>query len=222
VERIYGHGAATFQSPDLERPALRDDLFAEEVWRMLGLSPGQLVAAGAAGGAVVGGGIDAAVGGATFLAGTVIGALSGGGAALWSVGRRFARAKPLGAAGLLKTAQSTWSGGRTYRIGPHQGPAFPWVLLDRALVHYRAVARHTHARRDAVNLGECSESVVGGLPVAERTALQKLFRELRRRPNDVPRKVRDGLVEHVEALLRPLDPTPPAGEPVTRGADGRR
>lgn len=180
---------------------------------MLGLSPGQLVAAGTAGGAMVGGGIDAAVGGASFLAGTVIGALSGGSAALWSVGRRFARARPLagGVAGVWQSARRTWSGSRVYRIGPHQGPAFPWVLLDRALLHYKSVASHTHARRDAVELPEpgADGGLVAELPAPERAAISKVVRDVRRHAgDDVPRRLRDRLHAHVLVLLERLDPSP--------------
>lgn len=209
IEQLYAHRVVTWRTADLDRPALRDDLFAEEVWRVLGLTPGQLVAAGAVGGAAVGGTIDAFVGGASFLAGTVIGAATGGGAALWSVGRRFARAHPVGpgVAGLWRGAQRYWSGGRTYRIGPHRGPAFPWVLLDRALVHYRSVATLTHARREAVELPAASgDGVVSTLGAGERTALERIFRALRRQSGEVPRRLRDELHGRMHALLRGLDP----------------
>ncbi|MBN2361330.1 MAG: DUF3482 domain-containing protein, partial [Deltaproteobacteria bacterium] len=84
VEGIYAHHRGAWNSAEVARPVFDRDLFAQEAWRLLGLSPKQLVAAGAVGGAVVGGSIDAAVGGASFMTGTLIGTLLGGGAALYS------------------------------------------------------------------------------------------------------------------------------------------
>jgi hypothetical protein len=94
--------------------------------------------------------VDAAVGGASFMAGAVAGGAIGGGAALYGVGRRLARVRqvfPGGVLGFVLGAQRTVAGARRFRIGPHAQPNFPWVLLDRALLHYDAVARCAHARR---------------------------------------------------------------------------
>jgi small GTP-binding protein len=223
VEALYGHRAAVFEEAALARPVLEQDLFAEETWRVLGLSPGQLVAASALAGATVGGALDVAVGGASFLAGTVLGGAVGGGAALYGVGRRFARVRPVGPGGLpslLLDARRLVSGERRFRIGPHAQPNFPWVVLDRALLHYAAVARRTHARRGAVALPEGARSgVVASLPGAERRDLEALFRKLRRSAPDAPRSLRDALERAVARILARVDPLPgePAPEGVGRG-----
>jgi hypothetical protein len=152
---------------------------------------------------VVGGGIDAVVGGASIFAGTVLGGVLGGGAALWSVGRRFARASGGGLVSTLRDAQRYLEGGRMVRIGPHRGPAFPWVLLDRALVHYRSVATLTHARRGTVTLPrDEGAGVVTRLGAVERARLERVFHRVRRQSADG----RDELVERVGALLEGLDP----------------
>jgi hypothetical protein len=213
VEALYGHTAAVFEEAALARPVLEQDLFAEETWRLLGLSPAQLVAASAVAGATVGGAIDAAVGGASILAGTVLGGAVGGGAAAWQVGRRFARVRPAGPAGipaLLLDARRLLSGDRRFRIGPHAGPNFPWVVLDRALLHYAAVVRRTHARRGRVALPEGARpGVVADLAAAERRELDAVFRRLRRAAPDPPRALRDRLERAVAGVLERIDPVPP-------------
>ena len=71
------------------------DLFADTSWNLLGLSTWQLVRAGAIGGAAVGGAVDLSTGGASFLTGTVIGALVGGASAYYG-GRQAAQIRILG------------------------------------------------------------------------------------------------------------------------------
>jgi hypothetical protein len=213
VEALYGHGQAVLQESALARPILERDLFAEETWRVLGLSPAQLVGASALAGATAGGALDAAVGGASFLAGTLLGGALGGGAAAWSVGRRFARARPAGPAGrlpsLLLDARRFVSRERTFRIGPHAGPNFPWVVLDRALLHYAVVVRRTHARRGAAAVPEGARSgVVSDLSAGERRALEAIFRRLRRAAPEVPRAVRDALEREILRAVERIDPVP--------------
>jgi hypothetical protein len=215
IERLFGHAEARFEAAGLERPVFEQDLFAEDAWNELGLTPGQIVAAGTLAGATVGGAVDAAVGGASVLAGTVVGGVVGGGSALYRVGRRFARARvvgPPGVAGLLLNARRYWQGAKRVRVGPHAQPNFPWVLLDRALLHYDAVARRTHARRGAIAVGGGERAgVVAELARGERGELERLFRALRKGFEDPPREPRDGLERALARVLARVDPVP--GEP---------
>jgi len=211
VEALYAHRAARFEETVLDRPVYRKDLFAEETWKLLGLAPGQLLAAGAVAGAAVGGTVDVMVGGASFLAGTLLGGALGGATALYGLGRRLARARRIrgGAAGLLADVKRTWSGAPRYRIGPHADPNFPWILLDRALLHFDAVARRTHARRGAIPLeGGERAGVVSRLARGERRELEAIFRRLRREPADPPRELLGALERTVGRLLRHVDPVP--------------
>src|SRR5690606_27424267 len=57
------------------------DLFSESTWSRLGLSRAQLVATAAAGGALAGGAVDLSVGGASFMAGALVGGIAGGASA---------------------------------------------------------------------------------------------------------------------------------------------
>jgi len=211
VEALYGHREARFEEAGLAAPVFQQDLFAEEAWRLLGLSPAQLVAAGALAGAAVGGALDAAVGGASVLAGTLLGGVAGGGGALYGVGRRFARARPIGPAGvpgLLLEARRFFSAARRFRVGPHAQPNFPWVVLDRALLHYDLVARRTHARRGAIAVdpGGARAGLVAGFARDERAELEKLFRRLRRAFLDPPRELRDRVERAVARILARIDP----------------
>jgi len=216
VEKLYRHGEARFEDKSLERPVFQQDLFAEETWKLLGLAPAELLAAGALAGAALGGAVDLMVGGASFMAGSAIGGAVGGATALVGLGRRFARVRPVGpsgAAGWLLAARRYWQGGRRFRIGPHAQPNFPWVLLDRALLHYDAVVRRTHARRGviAAEEGSARTGIVADFARAERRELDELFRRIRRSADDPPRELRDDLERLVARVLQRIDPLP--GEP---------
>jgi len=71
---------------DVDLPAhsiVNEDLFSKKAWRVLGLSPWHLAAAGAAGGGLVGANIDLA------LAGHSLGAFTAIAGAFWAAGRQF-------------------------------------------------------------------------------------------------------------------------------------
>jgi hypothetical protein len=200
VEAIYRHSGLTWEASELAPPVWGQDLFAEATWKALGLTPGQLLALYTAAGAAVGGGLDAAVGGASLLAGTVLGALGGVGFWAWQAGQRMARATT--ASGIAGALRAGVHGSRRHRIGPHKHPNFPWVLLDRALLHYRAVLLRTHARRDAVRLDDAApgQGVVSRLDDAERKAMERLFTRLRRGGAASAETVRTELAARVLAL----------------------
>jgi GTPase Era involved in 16S rRNA processing len=168
VEEAYGH--REIQRREETFSSIADqDLFSVEHWVLWGLRRRQLVATGAAGGALVGGALDAAVGGASLMLGALFGAAAGGAAALWSSFR-------------LATAriQGLPLGGRELRCGPTRNRNFPWVLLGRALHHNARLAGRTHADRGALEL-----EAAGGPSWAERiepsrrSALERIFGRLR-------------------------------------------
>jgi GTPase Era involved in 16S rRNA processing len=213
IEALYAHGEVRFEDAALERPVFQQDLFAEETWRLLGLGPAELVAAGTLAGAAVGGAVDLMVGGASVMAGTAIGGAVGGATALVGLGRRFARVRPVGPGGLtgwFLAARRYWEGGRRFRIGPHAQPNFPWVLLDRALLHFDCVARRTHARRGTIAISEGTgrAGIVGDFARAERRDLEDLFGRIRRSSGDPPRELRDGLERAVSRILGRFDQLP--------------
>ena len=222
IEGLYRHSEVRFEGAALERPVFQQDLFAEETWKLLGLSPAELVAAGTLAGAAVGGALDLMVGGASVMAGTAIGGAVGGATALVGIGRRFARVRPVGPGGLagwMIAARRYWEGGRRFRIGPHAQPNFPWVLLDRALLHYDGVARRTHARRGTIAVagGDGRAGIVADFARAERRELEEVFRKVRRSAGDPRRELRDDLERAVARILMRIDPV--SGESPERAVD---
>jgi hypothetical protein len=228
VERLYGFAPGAFEAGALEAPVWRRDLFAEDTWTLLGLSPRQQVVAAAVAGAATGLAADAAVGGASLGAGAAIGAAVGAGAAAWNLSKRRIRAHEAGALGAARRAvDALLATSRTTRlvIGPHEGPSFPWVLLERAALHHAAVAARSHARRgaDALPPGGPTATTASAGPAgpprrddATIQALEPLFRRLRRNHQD-PGAEAAALAPQVEQLLArrtplPGDPAPPSHE----------
>jgi hypothetical protein len=135
MSRLYKHNI--FQ-PTLPGPAiLREDLFTEKTWQLLGLNRRQIVAAAAVLGAGAGVKLDLVFGHLTFGLFTVTGAALAA-AATWLKGENMARAK----------VKHLKLGGVQVVVGPNTNPQFPFVLLDRALLYYRSTINWAHARRD--------------------------------------------------------------------------
>lgn len=198
VEEIYRHAAIERRESDLERPVFDRDLFADTSWNLLGLSTWQLVRAGAIGGAAVGGALDLTTGGASFLAGSVIGALLGG-ASAYLGGRRAAQVRILG----------QQMGGRTLRVGPIRNLNFPWILLDRALLHFCSVTGRAHARRDTLVLEHGSpepggKGLVAELDDAVRRRIGDIFTKIRDADEAVPDALRVALQDELEKLLEQM------------------
>lgn len=210
VERLYHHAVA-WHEQQIDRPVFESDLFAERTWDALGLTDGQVLAVTTGAGAVTGGAIDAAVGGLSFLAGTAIGAAVGLVGGLTRLGRRYASAGPAEKLGALGRSLGR-DAGKPWRIGPHQNPNFGFVLLDRALLHYRAVAGRAHARQDPPAL-DGGDRISAGLPLDQRRALGGLFDRLRREHADIARETRESLHERIRALVDGLDPAGPGADP---------
>lgn len=187
VEQAYGHREIERREEDAL--LLDPDLFSVEHWVLWGLRRRQLVATGAAGGALVGGALDAAVGGASLLLGAVLGAAAGGAGALWS-SLRLEKARIQGLA----------LGGRELRCGPTRNPNFPWVVLGRALHHHARLAGRTHADRRALALDPSGAAPVWADRIGRdrRAALERCFARLRDGDADPAR------AEELAALLGPV------------------
>ena len=216
VEELYHHHRARWSYHELPEPSLEEDLFSEATWRLFGLSPKQLLLLYLAAGAAVGTGIDAALGGATLLTGTLIGGLTGVGLWAYQAGQRLASATRSG--GFWAGLRASWVGARRFHIGPHTHDNFPWIVLDRGLLHYRAVVQRTHARRDLQALDDlqAGQGLVSALPAQERARLNRLFAAIRkRRRDDVSPKLQAELrlrvAARVDELLGGLGGEPIAG-----------
>jgi hypothetical protein len=173
-------------------PLVTDDLFSDGTWLRLGLDRAQLATTGLIGGALVGGWLDAATGGATFLAGALIGGAVGG-LSGWLVKKPLSRV----------SIQGLKLGGRMLGIGPMRNPQFPWIALDRALLHQRAVSGRAHARRDDLALeGEGDRpGIVAGLPLSTRRVLESYFGKIKKARDP---ELREALTVEMARLVEEL------------------
>jgi hypothetical protein len=68
-------------------------------------------------------------------------------------------------------------------MGPATNPRFAWMLVDRALVHYRAVRSRSHARRDVLNVEtaakeDAKSGIAAALPPETRGALDGVLQRI--------------------------------------------
>jgi hypothetical protein len=189
VQGLYRH--RSLKREEAVADLLGADIFTREGWELFGLSRTQLMVSGALSGAVVGGGLDALVGGASLLLGSGIGALIGGASVVFG-SDQLAKVKVLGQT----------LGGRMLQAGPVQAPNFPWVLLGRAWVHHQVVAERNHARREVMSLAIAGEDHrMDRLPDALRRELAGAFKTLSAEPDDAAARRQLGvLVDRVLAL----------------------
>ncbi len=173
VEEIYRHDELD-RSGDRAFELLDEDLFSESAWKMFGLTRTQLATRMALWGAAAGAGVDLFVGGASFFLGAAIGGAAG--AAMGFFGLE-SLSKVWGSRSALGKALLPDVGGHFVGIGPVKSPRFAWVLLDRALVHQRAVADRSHARRDGFTAGDQPVGIVANLPKDVRDRLDAALRD---------------------------------------------
>ncbi|MFP4381633.1 MAG: DUF3482 domain-containing protein [Candidatus Sumerlaeia bacterium] len=180
VEDLYHHRRVKRQESDIE--FVTDDLFDEDTWLRLGLDRNQLAATGMIGGALIGGGVDAAAGGATFLTGALIGGAIGG-VSGWLSKKSLSKIK----------IQGVRMGGKQLSIGPMKNPQFPWVALDRALLHHNIISHRPHARQDELEIATDSKrpGIAADLPASTRrsidTCLNRLKKALDRETDEAQR-----------------------------------
>ena len=193
IEALYRHHR--LQRSEGALALIEADLLDKDQWRLMGLSAAQLASAGAAAGALAGGVLDASVGGTSFLTGTILGAAVGSVSALWGA-QSLAKVRVLGAP----------LGGRTLKVEAPTGVQFPFVLLDRALLHWRLVAGRAHARRDALDIAQdgTEAGIVQQLTSAERRSLVRLFGQIRRHQAGVDDGDRRTLIRSIRQLAPDL------------------
>ena len=191
VNAIYGHGRVRWREEAVHRAAFDDDLFDPQNLKRLGQPPGRLLAAYTAAGGAVGGVVTAGSGGVDLGSGALVGAVSGFVLGVSRLGERLVQ-------GRLK-ADGQWS------VGPIRHPNFPWVALDRALLHLEAVSNRAHARQDDPRLEE-REGFAHSLPKHLFTALNDVFARIRKRPGDVPVACRQELERRVAEVVERFAP----------------
>lgn len=168
VQEIYHH--AGLQIEESADSHLAEDVFSERSFSIFGLSAKQLAVTGAASGALLGGAVDAALGGASLMLGAGIGAAIGA-IGTMAGARRFAKVEVLGQR----------LGGYELRIGPFADPNLPWVVLGRAILHLKLVAERNHARREALVIdAQQGEHLADAMDSNQRRTLDALFKRIRR------------------------------------------
>ena len=168
VETIYGFDDLDREEADMA--LLETDLLSQESWLAFGLKKRDLMVAGAAGGALAGGVVDASLLGASFLVGSLVGGVVGG-ALGYFTSDKLADVKimrqPLG--------------GQRVRYGPTKNAQFPFVLLNRAILHHAVVAGRTHAQRGTLQIADSGSAPASvTYPDGVTAELTRLFGRLRR------------------------------------------
>ncbi len=195
IEALYHHTRLRRQEDVLS--LFDEDLFAQRTWLVFGLGPRKLLATGAVGGAATGAWVDAHLGGATLLAGTLLGA--GIGAALgWWTADKLVRVR----------VKHVPLGGNLVAAGPTRNRDFPHVVLNRARYHHFLVARRNHAVQGEFAVHGETAAGMPALPGAEVNEFERLFQRLRR--GGEAAAVAQTLSERIEAVFTRDD----AGEAV--------
>lgn len=198
IAEQYGHaGLQTHEREVEDDELLADDLFSESSWVLFGLQKKHLIMAGAAGGAATGGVIDASVGAASFLTGTLIGAIVGGGLGWYSAGRV---AKIPIKSRMLRSS----FGGRRLTCGPIRNVNFPFVVLGRARYLHGLIANRNHAVQGVLKLQYDDEDTgrLNPLTGEEARALSRVFSRLGKARGDGEQV--QVLVEKLTNLIAPL------------------
>ncbi len=138
IRKLYKH--TKWQKTLEEHPVRSSDLFADETIRALGMTSRQLAVATALVGATIGGSIDAAVGGTSFLIGTVMGGTAGALAGYFSTPTLMEVKVP----GLLSLVLP--SSDKRIQVQAVDNPNFVAVILDWMLLYCHEAMRWSHAR----------------------------------------------------------------------------
>jgi hypothetical protein len=189
IEQLFNFSRIERKEHEFIKPIYEKDLFAEETWQFLGQPRWVLIMLGTLAGGALGGAVDIKTAGFSGFLATPIGMLLGAASAAGATaGEPEAKIKGANLAG------------RTVAIGPHKDPNFPWVILDRALLHFRALLARTHAVRDAMNVeGKEKIGLVQGMESADMLTLGKIMGKIKK--SDNPEKYRDQLVQALKPIV---------------------
>jgi len=133
---LFKHNIFNYTLP--EHSILREDLFNEKTWQLLGLTSKQFMILGTLGGAAVGASIDVAALGHGLGLFTALGTIAGTVGAIAGRSRLSADASFLG----VKIA------GPQILIGPAENISLLFVLVNRAMLYYQQSINWAHGRRD--------------------------------------------------------------------------
>ncbi len=190
IEGIYEHHTVERREAVFE--LIDTDLFSKGTWLIFGLSKKQLITTGAISGAMLGTGVDLAVGGTSLLAGAALGTVIGGATALFT----YDRLADVQVHGLPL-------GGSELRAGPSKNLNFPYVVLGRALFHHHCIRNRSHAQRGELVLEEAKmASSANAISESRRRQLERCFTQLRKNgESDSSGKFREQLTQMVDEIM---------------------
>lgn len=197
IRQLFRHRRDNWTLPN---PVVTD-LFSKQVWRCLGLSKPQLLAAGSALGAVVGGTADVAVGGASLFFGAFVGAVSGAVLSWLSADRAVKVQLPELRMGPIRIRNRPLGGIHAQAsVDPQSN--LVWILIDRAWLYLNAASSWSHGRRhDPVPIAPSPDQKQGlsfTLSGSERARITR-FIGLLRKPSLNPAKL-DTAERHLHHL----------------------
>ena len=139
LSALYAHHNVQHQRAHI--PLDYPDLFDQGYWYLFGLTRQKLVALSAGAGAAAGGIVDLGLGGASFMAGAVLGGITSAAASFYATAHPE---KP--------RLHKIPLGGKQLTIGPVKNLQFAFVLLGRAICYQQAIAQHSYANRQALRV----------------------------------------------------------------------
>ncbi|MEA2083202.1 MAG: GTPase/DUF3482 domain-containing protein [Thermodesulfobacteriota bacterium] len=141
IRKLFKH--TQWQKKLKEHPVRSGDIFSEETIKALGMTRWQLTIATALVGGAIGGSIDAVVGGASFLTGTLAGTAGGALAGYFSTPTLVEVEIPNRLISMMLP-----SSGKKIQVKAVDNPNFVAVILDWMLLYCHEAMRWSHARRN--------------------------------------------------------------------------
>jgi hypothetical protein len=188
-------------------PAVAEDLLETSHWKFLDIQQRWAITGGAAAGALIGGTIDASVGGASFLLGTAIGT-GVGGLVGWIGSYKLPQVSvdvptPFGGTVTLHPFRKAQPHHRykRLRIGPMRNPLFPYVVLSRALRYHHLILRRPHALREqlTLSLSVAEQEDAPGLTPQQKAKFDACLGNIANAPDETRAELASAIQEIMEA-----------------------
>lgn len=188
IEQIFSH--YRLKKEEKQLAIIDNDLFDQSQWYLFGLSKKQLIATATGAGASAGALIDIGLGGSSLF----LGAFTGGavaGASAWLFSDKIAKLSFKGIP----------TGGQLLQYGPSTHPNFPFVILGRALFHYKSVCQRAHANQTVLNLE--GSNPFDSVLAKDRIVLMRIFKNIRNNKKIIEQK--KALNNFITNLLMQID-----------------
>ena len=187
VESIWNHNNIQKSNESLIFGDI--DLFSKESASIFGLSKKEIIVMGTTSGAITGAGVDLLFAGHTLLLGGGIGAVVGGMGAYFGF-EELSKVKVLGQK----------IGHKYLEIGPMENRNFPFILLGRALFHTIQIAKHSHAKREQINISMDSKFKESWLDSDTRKSLDNIHKKFKKN-DEVSKEVLEEYSKIISSIL---------------------